>query len=960
MSDATDRRDPVDILAEEFAARLRAGETPSLDEYVRRCPAHAASIRAVFPSIALVERVSNQEFTERRTTHPFGDRPKTLGDFRVIREVGRGGMGVVYEAVQTSLNRRVALKLLGPHVSGSATQLQRFRREAEAVARLHHTNIVPIYGVGEEEGLHFYAMQFIEGASLAAVIQSVARLCRPRKPGASPGASSTVLDMPSTLRDPRAAVVYHPDAAARSLLRGHGSCDGTVTPPAATDPAPMATATATEAIDVPDDMPGTVARYWRGVARLVAEIADALSYAHRHGVLHRDIKPSNLLLDRDGGIWITDFGLAKQEDQEGLTDAGDIIGTLRYMAPEQLDGHTDARSDVYSLGLTLFELLTLRPAYDGSGHGLLIKSKTREAPSPPRSLDPRIPADLETITLKCCATDPGHRYRTAQELAEDLRRFLEDRPIRARRVRAPERLWRWCRRNPVVAGLSSATFLLLLTVAIVFAVGHYRTRQALASLEREHTRAETNLALAIRAFERIIGNISSRGIAQPPVLELGGTVSMGPETVLTAADAELLKTLLAFFDRLANQNGTDLKVESASARKRVGDIQQRLGRFVEAEARYREALDAYTALSKQDPDAGEWIVARACILNDMGVTAGRRGAFRESSDHHVAARKLIEGSPRALESKAGRLELAHTMMLFCSIWSRNGVESLFESLRPGFPTGSGPSPAPGDFGSNPVPGPGPSPGWRGPRDGSPFPGGLRNERKEAINRAIVLVRGLLIEEPRNPEYRLFLARAYREQVRIVRVGRDRDRELAEQSLRTAIELLDRLVSDFPTQPEYQSALAEMLCTPLELPGDPKPDPETHRRIQRAVALSEQLLAAHPHIPEHRILSGSVLNRLAWLQQASGHPVQARETYLQAIALQASLSREFPSVLHNAIALAESLQQLADVEVVLGRSEEAGGHLASAIACLERFPKGNAARFLPPLIRGLRERRAAIE
>jgi tetratricopeptide (TPR) repeat protein len=880
MSDATDQRDPVDLLAEEFAARLRAGESPSLDEYLDRCPEHAASIRAVFRSITLVERISQQEYAERRferrPKHPSGEHPGTLGDFQILREVGRGGMGIVYEAVQTSLNRRVALKLLGPHVAGSPTQLQRFRREAKAVAQLHHTNIVPVYGVGEEEGLHFYAMQFIEGDSLAAAIRGTP---------------------------------------------AHG------------------------------------ARDWRGVAHIVAQIADALCYAHRHGVLHRDIKPSNLLLDREGGIWITDFGLAKQEDQEGLTDVGDLLGTLRYMAPEQFDGHTDALSDIYSLGLTLFELLTLRPAYAESQHGPLIKAKTREAPPRPRALDRRIPADLETITLKCCATEPADRYQGAEELADDLRRFLEDRPIRARRARAPERLRRWCRRNPVVAALGSVTFLLLLTVAIVFAVGNYRTRQALTSLARERNRAETNLALAIRAFERIIGDISARGMARPPGLELGDAESVGPETVLTAADAALLKTLLAFFDRLANENGADLKGVAASARKRVGDIQQRLGRFVEAEATYREALDAYTALADQERGAERWIVARATILNEMGVTAGRRGAFMAAWDYHDAARLLLERSAPALESNAGRLERARTLILLCSIASRNGVEGLFASLRADWSWRSAPPPPDGAGGG----GRGAGPGWTrrpGPGPGgSPFPNEHRGQWKTTIQQAIGLIRGLLAEQPANPEYRLYLARACREEVRIARLGHDR--ALAEQSLRTAIEDLEQLVTDFPTDPGYQSALAEMLCTPLEFPGDSKPNAETLERSARAAALAQKLLAAYPQVPEQRILSGTVLSRLAWLQNASGDPAQACETYRQAIALEESLSEEFPSLLQSAIALAEALKQLADVEFAQGRPEEAAGHLDAAIARLERFPKGNAARFLPPMIHRLRERRAAI-
>ena len=982
MSDTTGSRDPVDLLAEEFSARLRAGEAPSIDDYARRCPELAASIWAIFPSIALVERVSNQEYTGRqsqRRTNRLAEVPiKTLGDFRILREVGRGGMGIVYEAVQSSLNRRVALKVLGPHVAGSATQLRRFRREAEAAARLHHTNIVPIYGIGEEAGLHFYAMQFIEGTSLGEVIHSVSRLIRLSEEGGPAIAAKTLL---ATNQDgSSASVVYPPDVAAWSLLRGVGpgrrppsglAARGD-TPSHAIDAAECESASgcgvshgepvlqshkaATAASgerDLEGDAPGIGDRYWRGIARIVAEIADALSYAHRHGVLHRDIKPSNLLLDREGVIWVADFGLAKQEDQEGITNDGDIVGTLRYMAPEQFNGHTDVRSDIYSLGLTLFELLSLRPAYDEGRHGPLIKSKTREAPIPLRAFHPHIPADLETITLKTCALDPDHRYQSAEELAEDLIRFLEGRPIRARRVTAPERLWRWCRRNPAVACLGSATFLLLLTVAIVFAIGNYRTRRALTILEREHARAETNLGLAIRAFEQIIGNISSRGIAEPPAMNLGSVELIAPETVLTAADAELLETLLAFFERFANENGTDLKVESASARKHLGDIQQRLGRFVEAEATYREALDAYTALSKQDRDVGGWIVVRANILNEIGVTASRRGAFMRATEHHVEARQLLEHSDPTLASRTGRFELARTLMLLCSIKSRNGVDSLLESLVPVPPGGPRADPEPGRFGDPPFGG---RP-WRRPGDESLFPGDRPFEWKTVINQAIVLLQGLLAEDSKNPEYRLYLARSYRERVRIARLGRDR--ELSELSLKTAVDYLDRLVSDFPTHPGYKSALAEMLWTTLSFPGAPEFDPETVQRTERAVALSKELLAAYPHIPDYRVLNGSALYRLASLQQVSGHPEQAEKTYRQAIAFQESLTRQFPSVLHNSIALADSLQKLAEVEVVLERPEEAVTDLESAIAHLERFPKHDAARFLPGLIQRLRERQAAI-
>jgi WD40 repeat protein len=202
------------------------------------------------------------------------------------------------------------------------------------------------------------------------------------------------------------------------------------------------------------------------MARVGLQAADALAYAHQQGVLHRDIKPSNLLLDLQGTVWVTDFGLAKAEGTEELTHTGDIVGTLRFMAPERLDGRSQAQSDIYSLGLTLYELLTLRPAFEETNKGRLVDKVLHELPPAPRKLDPHLPRDLETIVLKCLAKDPEARYATAEALAEDLRLFMADRPIKARRSGTVERLWRWCRRNPVVASLLAAVGLLMVLVAI--------------------------------------------------------------------------------------------------------------------------------------------------------------------------------------------------------------------------------------------------------------------------------------------------------------------------------------------------------------------------------------------------------------------------------------------------------------------------------------------------------------
>jgi hypothetical protein len=218
---------------------------------------------------------------------------------------------------------------------------------------------------------------------------------------------------------------------------------------------------------------GAEEEFFRGVARLAVQVADALAYAHRQGILHRDVKPSNLLLDQQGTVWITDFGLAKAEGADDLTQTGDIVGTVRFMAPERFDGRSLPQSDVYALGLTLYELLTLQPAFDDVNKARLVNKVLHDPPVPPRKLDSRIPRDLETVVLKCLAKDPAERYATAEALAEDLRRFLADRPVRARRASWRERSWRWCRRNPAVASLLAAVSLSLLLgtiVALAFAL----------------------------------------------------------------------------------------------------------------------------------------------------------------------------------------------------------------------------------------------------------------------------------------------------------------------------------------------------------------------------------------------------------------------------------------------------------------------------------------------------------
>ena len=302
-----------------------------------------------------------------------------LGDFRLLREAGRGGMGVVYEAEQISLRRRVALKVLPFAAALDPRQLQRFKNEALAAAHLRHENIVPVHAVGEERGVHYYAMQFVEGRSLAHIIADL-RLQMADLSGPSAGDSTSPV-------------------AALATERSTGS-----------------------------------RRYFDWVARLGRQAALALEHAHAVGIVHRDIKPANLLLDPQGQLWITDFGLAQMAGDGGLTITGEVLGTLRYASPEQAQtrpGVVDQRSDVYSLGATLYELLMLRPIFEGRDRNELLRQIAQDEPRPPRSLHPSVPRELETIVLKALGKEPAERYATARELADDLERFLDNRPIRA-------------------------------------------------------------------------------------------------------------------------------------------------------------------------------------------------------------------------------------------------------------------------------------------------------------------------------------------------------------------------------------------------------------------------------------------------------------------------------------------------------------------------------------------------
>jgi serine/threonine protein kinase/WD40 repeat protein len=478
---ATNDYELLDLLAEEFAARYRRGEKPSLEEYTDKHPSLAEEIRALFP--AMMEMEQAEEERRQPAEPPASAEPhlRQVGDYRILREIAHGGMGVVYEAEQQSLGRRVALKILPVQVGRDTLALERFRREARAAAQLHHTNIVPVFDVGRAGDLYYYAMQYIQGQSLDEVIEELRRLRAhssttrhhetPRAADASSSVEEVAQSMLSGHFDEGNVAGRSPASNPSGLITVSPMLQGAV----AVAPESVAAQGADGSAPTLAVLPGHTelasvesdyCHYFRSVARIGQQTASALAFAHARGIVHRDIKPSNLLLDTAGIVWITDFGLVKTDD-EGLTKSGDVLGTVRYMAPERFRGQCDGRSDIYALGLTLYELLVLQPAFTSPDRLRLLDQVRSHEPARPRSLDPRIPRDLETIVLKAMDKDPRRRYQSADEMAGDLRHFLGDEPIRARRSSLLERLLRWCRRNRALA--------LLVLVLVFVAIGSTAT-----------------------------------------------------------------------------------------------------------------------------------------------------------------------------------------------------------------------------------------------------------------------------------------------------------------------------------------------------------------------------------------------------------------------------------------------------------------------------------------------------
>ena len=577
-------RSAVDVIVEEFAEKCRRGLNPSIDEYIQKHPEKAQELRDLLQTVAIIEQL---KVPEKSSTLPG-----RIGEYNILREIGRGGMGIVYEAEHKALGRRVALKVAPMHALLDPVRRERFQREAQAAARLHHTNIVPVFGIGESDGMHYFVMQYIPGWGLNELL------------------------------------AYWKKQPASARLRSHRGTSWLQVPEVGKE------------------------RYWRWVAQIGIQVAHALAYAHQQGTLHRDIKPANIILDARANAWVADFGLAKIANHEDLTQTGDIIGTIQYLAPEALQGHYDARSDVYGLAMTLYELLTLQAPFQNMNTLELLKHMGEHDPVRPRLLNSAIPGDLETIVLKGSARNLADRYQSSEEFAADLRRFVEDRPIAARKIGNLERFIRWRRRNRLISTLSAVAVASLLFALIAGWVGYVKTNDALEkeSKRREEAdaakkRSEMNERMSLQAFEEIfnqIGTVTPMPVPMPmpaPNGPHGGPAKPPRESL---ENAEMLQTILKFYDRFAAANETNgnLQFEAAKAHARVGELRMRMGEWEASENAYRRALAMAEKLSADKKEHTDYTAFAAHAHFGLGSALHRRHRDQEEEKQYREALAL--------------------------------------------------------------------------------------------------------------------------------------------------------------------------------------------------------------------------------------------------------------------------------------------------------------------------------
>lgn len=813
-----DTIDLVDVLAADLLARHREGERPTVEEYAKRHPEIADAIRHYFPLILSVERLKLvEQTTPTGTVTLAGKQLDRLGDFRIVGEIGRGGMGIVFEAVQESLARHVAVKVLPQQMLIDEKALDRFRREAKTAARLHHPNIVPVLGTGSREGTHYLVMQLVEGESLDQWIES------------------TVEHRPTPL-------------------------------------------------DVSE------------IAKVGVQVADALAYAHEHQVLHRDIKPSNLIRQSNGDVQLTDFGLACTIDDVN-TQSRSLAGSIRYMPPERFRGVSDKRGDVYSLGLTLYELCIGAPAIEGSDASELMKNITSTSPRPLLERKPGLPRDLATIIHHAINIDPEHRYQSASDLRDDLRRFLADKPIRARPVSAVEKLVRWARRNPMLATTSGLAIVGMLATTIASTTGFLMAKQANKRTTTALEQSKRTVNLALESLDGVVDSVSL------PLDSLTGiegdadarealpvfTLDPSPQT------AQLLERIQPIYEQLSQQapGQGEVILQAADAGIRLAQIQYQLGRTTDAIETLQNALDQLDRLPDSEiAFAHEAKLRRAHALNELGILYGAHQSSDEATLSHERAIETAAGLP-----DDGQIEVGRAHLFLAELKARRRLNANVDASAS-----------------------------RSNRDSA----------SQHADQAIEVFTMLRRDSPNDRTLDIWLARAFLIRAKQSGVSGERRADSAE-----AIKILRALDTDTKhpvVRFELIRALADVNVRRIN--DDSGQRQRAQRRLDEALELSAGLNSTYPNTPIFTRAQVHILHKLSALSRAQQHWSEAEEELAAAIELQTQLVDQFPEAVHHRCWRALLYRSLSEVPSQQTHATQLLAQAASDLEAAHANSRGN--------------------
>jgi serine/threonine protein kinase len=534
-------------ILDEYLRKMESGDVQDRSELIAAHPDLSEALREYLTKLDELNRLVGGE---PRSSEIIG---KQLGDYRLVRELGRGGMGIVYLAQQGSLDRMVAVKLLPFASLLEPKYIERFKNEARAAAQLEHPNIVPVYSIGQEDGIHFYAMRYINGQSLDQVISSAKRNDRETK-------------------------------------------KRTISPEQVTS-----------------------------LLQQFAEVAEALQRAHEYGIVHRDIKPSNLLLDLNHKLWLADFGLARFQSDQPLTRTGEMIGTMRYMSPEQAAGRSeliDHRTDIYSLGATLYEAITHDPAVMGNEGPGLLRVIEQDAPIRLRKLCPDLPIDVQTLVEKAMAMHREDRYASADLFAQDLRRASSGYPILANRISRLVIAWRWLenRRKLLVA---AAAVVLMATIGLSI---------SLFLINEQRSVAETNFATAALNLKEAWAAVDDLSQTSDELAAVPGAEQVRQE---------ILKKTLDYYHRLSNKGQDSIhRSDLALTYNRIGALTEVLQSAESAIDHYVQAQQLYERLDMRKLDSQEARKVRrqqAENLNALGLAYTKIGRQADATGAYESA-----------------------------------------------------------------------------------------------------------------------------------------------------------------------------------------------------------------------------------------------------------------------------------------------------------------------------------